>query len=340
MVEIWTAGANRPGQAVGAARRAEAEGFDGLSFGDTQCIASDPFVGLTLAAAATDRLQLGVRVTNPVTRHPATTAGAIASVQVEFPGRVMIGVGRGDSAVGLIQKPAATVAELEDFLVQLQGYLAGEAVAQNGPNNALQWLPAETPKVPVDVAATGPKVIAVGARHADQVSFNVGADGTRLRQCIDLARQARQDAGRDPDDLSFGAYLAVVAHPDRQIAHDLIRGPLAAYAHFSGMPGHPLDGLDPRDAAVFKAVGEHYEIGKHARPDASHVAYIDEDFIDRFGVVGPVDHCVEKLAGLVSLGIDRIMLIGPHPISPPEHVAEYRRLLIEAVMPGLRQAVA
>jgi hypothetical protein len=53
-----------------------------------------------------------------------------------------------------------------------------------------------------------------------------------------------------------------------------------------------------------------------------------------------VDHCVAKLAGLVSLGIDRIMLIGPHPISPPEHIAEYRRLLIEAVMPGLRQAVA
>jgi 5,10-methylenetetrahydromethanopterin reductase len=340
MVEIWTAGANRPRRTVEAARQAEAEGFDGLSFGDTQCIASDPFVGLAIAAAATDRLQLGVRVTNPVTRHPATTAGAIATVQVEFPGRVMIGVGRGDSAVGLIHKPAATVAELEDFLVQLQGYLAGEVVAENGPNSALQWLPADIPKVPVDVAATGPKVIAVAARHADQVSFNVGADATRLRQCIDLGRQARQDAGRDPDDLSFGAYLPVVGHPDRQIAHDLIRGPLAAYAHFSGMPGHPLDELDPRDAAVFKAVGEHYEIGKHARPDASHVAYIDEDFIDRFGVVGPVDYCVAKLAGLVSLGLDRIMLIGPHPISPPEHVAEYRRLLIEEVMPGLRKAVA
>jgi 5,10-methylenetetrahydromethanopterin reductase len=338
MAEIWTAGANRPGQAVELAQRAEADGFDGLSFGDTQCIASDPFVGLALAAAATKRLQLGVRVTNPLTRHPAATACAIATVQAEFPGRVMLGVGRGDSALALLGKAAATVAELEDFLVQLQGYLAGAPVEQNGTMTALQWLPPGVPKVPVDVAATGPKVIAVAARHADQVSFNVGADAERLRGCIALARNAREQAGGNPDELSFGAYLAVVAHPDRQIAHDLIRGPLAAYAHFSGMPGHPLDGLDPRDAATFKALGEHYDSGRHARPDASHVAFLDEEFVERFGVVGPVDHCIDKLGDLLSLGLDRLMLIGVHPMSPPEHVAEYRRLLVEEVIPGVRQA--
>jgi 5,10-methylenetetrahydromethanopterin reductase len=337
MVEIWSASGNRPGRAVELAQRAEADGFDGLSFGDTQCIAADPFVGLALAAAATDRLQLCVRVTNPLTRHPAATACAIATVQAEFPGRVTLGVGRGDSALALLGKGAATVDQLEQFLVELQGYLGGEVVEQNGARSSLQWLPPGLPKVPVDVAATGPKVIAVAGRRADQVSLNVGADADRLRRGIALARKAREEAGGDPDSLSFGAYVPVVAHPDRRIAHELIRGPLAAYAHFSGMPGHPLDDVDPRDAATFKSVGEHYDSQRHARPDASHVAYLDEEFIDRFGVVGPVDHCIDKLRNLLSLGLDRLLLIGVHPISPPEHVAEYRRLLVEEVLPGVRQ---
>jgi 5,10-methylenetetrahydromethanopterin reductase len=322
------------------ARTAEADGFDGLSFGDTQCVASDPFVGMTLAAAATERIQLGVRVTNPVTRHPAATACAIASVQVEFPGRVMIGVGRGDSAVTLIGKRAATVPELSDFVERLQLYLRGEGEDKASLTDRLQWLSPEVPKVPVDVTATGPRVIAVAARLADQVSFNVGADISRVRDCIDLARRVRADSGGDPASLSFGAYLSVVAHPDPRVARDLARGPLAAYAHFSGMPGHPLSGLDPRDTKVFAALGENYDMSRHARPDASHVAYLDDDFIDRFGVVGSVDHCVGKLVDLVSAGLDRIMLIGVHPVSDPEHVAEYRRLLTQEVMPGLRQALS
>jgi hypothetical protein len=48
MVEIWSASGNRPGRAVELAQRAEADGFDGLSFGDTQRLAADPFVGLAL----------------------------------------------------------------------------------------------------------------------------------------------------------------------------------------------------------------------------------------------------------------------------------------------------
>src|SRR2546421_697964 len=97
-VELWTASSNVPGQAATMARAAESDGFDGLSFGDTQCLNADPFVGLTVAASVTTGLKLAVGVTNPVTRHPAATACAIASVQIESGGRAVLGIGRGDSA--------------------------------------------------------------------------------------------------------------------------------------------------------------------------------------------------------------------------------------------------
>ena len=184
-MEVWIAGSNVPGTASEVARRAEAEGFDGLSFGDTQCINADPFVGLTAAAIATTTLKLEVGVTNPVTRHPAVTACSIASVQVESAGRAVLGIGRGDSAVSRLNMRAAPVEALEAYVTRLQRYLAGEIVDIDGKGTSLEWLGTlSLPKVPVDVAATGPAVIGVGARLAERVTFNVGADwAASLPQC-------------------------------------------------------------------------------------------------------------------------------------------------------------
>ncbi len=339
-VEFWNAGGCRPGEAGSIAERIESEGFDGLTFGDTECINVDPYVGLTAAAKVTSGVKLGVGVTNPLTRHPAVTAGAIASVHAESGGRAVLGIGRGDSAVAKVGLRAATVKQLEQYLARVQGYLSGEAVDIDGHRSSLQWLPElGLPKVPVDVAATGPAVIALGARLAERVTFNVGADRARLSRAITLARQARHQAGAPQEGLSLGAYLNIAPHPDRQVAHELVSGVVATYARFSAMPGHPVDQLDPADASVIEALGENYDMSRHARSDAAHVALLDEDFIDRFAVAGPPDYCVEKLTGLFHLGLDRIAMVGPVHHDAPELVAESRQLLIDVVLPESRMAI-
>ncbi len=338
-LEVWAAGANRPGYATRLATRAERDGYDGISFGDTQCVAGDPYVGLTAAAAATSRVKLGVGVTNPLTRHPAATACAIASVHVESGGRAVLGIGRGDSAVTKLGLRAATVAQLEEYLADLQAYLAGGAVDVDGYASTLQWLKdAPLPKVPVDVAATGPLVVAVGARLAERVTFNVGADPARIARGIALARRAREEAGLPSEGISFGAYLNVAPHHDRTVARQLVRGVVATYARFSGMPGHPVDALDPADAAVITAVAQRYDMSHHGRSEASHTAVVDDAFVDRFGVAGPPEYCVERLAGLVGLGLERLAIVGPAHDGPPGPVAESTRLLVEEVLPAVRHA--
>jgi len=112
-MEFWTASVNVPGQAAKMARQASEDGFDGISMGDTASIAADPYVGLTVAGAAAPNLKLLVGVTNPVTRHPALTACAIASVQIESGGRAVLGIGRGDSAVSKFGLRAASVSAFE-----------------------------------------------------------------------------------------------------------------------------------------------------------------------------------------------------------------------------------
>jgi 5,10-methylenetetrahydromethanopterin reductase len=340
-LEMWATGGGYPGTVEEIARRIEMEGFDGLSFGDTQCLNADPFVRLGMAAGCTDRLKLGVGVTNPLTRHPAVTACAIATVHVESGGRAVLGIGRGDSAVGQLGMRAATVDQLERYLARLQGYLSGAAVDIDGHESTLQWLHQHSlPKVPIDVAATGPAVVAVGARLAERLTFNVGANPTRLGRMIDLARQVRAAAANPPDELAFGAYVNVVPHHDRRVAYDLVKGVLAVYARFSAMPGHPADLLDPEDAAIIKALGAQYDESRHAQSRASHTGVLDEDFIERFGVVGPPEPCVEKLASLVALGLDHLVLVGPSRDGRPEDIEEARRLVVDVVMPGVREATA
>src|SRR5262245_1225350 len=207
--EVWMIVFPFAGTFAQVARMVEETGFDGLGIVDTQNLAGDRYAELCVAAHVTTHLKLRTAVTNPVTRHPAVTASAIATVQAESGGRATLGIGRGDSAVAKIGERAPSSEGFARYISQVQGFLRGEEVTlDNGHRSRNEWIGRATlPKVPVDVAATGPRVIEVGARLADSVSFAVGADPERLAWAIDHARQARKKAGLDPATLKLGAFL-------------------------------------------------------------------------------------------------------------------------------------
>src|SRR6478672_8684098 len=98
-------------RAAEVARTFEALGFATLLFPDSQNLAPEVWQQLALAAAATSRIRLGPGVTNPVTRDPAVTACAAATLQLASGGRAVLGLGRGDSAVQRIGKHTLKVAD-------------------------------------------------------------------------------------------------------------------------------------------------------------------------------------------------------------------------------------
>ena len=165
MTELWMLTFPPPGAAGLVARFAEDAGWDGVVFADTQNLAADVYGSLCLAAASTSTLLLGTGVTNPVTRHPAVTASAIATVQAAAGGRTVLGIGRGDSSLAHLGREPERVAAFEAYLVRVQGYLRGEPVdLGEGVTSRNEWIGGNgLPKVPVDVAATGPRVIGIGA---------------------------------------------------------------------------------------------------------------------------------------------------------------------------------
>ncbi|HEY8583423.1 MAG TPA: LLM class flavin-dependent oxidoreductase [Capillimicrobium sp.] len=314
MAELWLHGFPVIGASAPLARRAEAAGYDGLLLADSQALQGDVYVGLALAAAATSTIRLGTGVTNPVTRHPTVTASAIATVHAESGGRATLGIGRGDSSVTQIGRRAASPEELEAHVRTVRALLRGERTDAG----RLSWLDPSLPAVDVHVAATGPKTIAAAARSADAVLLTVGAEPERLRAALASARAA--GARR------VGAYVNVACAEDPADARALVRGSAAIFAHFSSQT---MAGVLPDDHDVIEHIGQDYDDSRHGQSVARHATELPDGFLDRFAVVGAPEIVRDRLAGLIALGLDPLVLVPGSKDADPGLLARSDALVAE-----------
>jgi 5,10-methylenetetrahydromethanopterin reductase len=339
LAHFWLGTFPIPGRAAELARLAEEDGWDGLAFTDSQNLGGDVFAALAVAAQATAKITLATGATNPATRHPAVVASAMASIQVESKGRAWLGIARGDSALAYLGRNPMPLAEFERALREVQTYLRGDTIELNGFPSRIEWLArAGQPRVPMAVAATGPRVIEIAARVADAVTFSVGADASRLKPAIDLALGARAAAGLPP--MRFGAYVNAVAHPDVSVARSLVRGRLGVYARFSTMSRTVFESLSAEDRQVAEDLVSSYDLHAHAASGARHEAALADEFVDRFGIVGPSEHVAERLIELVRLGLDHVVVVGHSRNTPPDVFRESSRRFGREVLPTVRRAVS
>lgn len=366
-MELWITGVASARGAARAAQEIEAAGWDGMLVVDSQNLSGDPYVSLALAATVTTRIGLGTGVTNSVTRHAAATATAITSVNRISNGRAVLGIGRGDSALAHLGRAPARLAQFERYLRQLQLYLAGDSVSFDDidipadvapplsalhlhdapPVSRIGWI-AEglkggaqgsgkaNGKVPVEVAASGPKVIAMAALHSERIMFTLGADTERLAWGIELAKKTRKDAGLDPDAIAFGAYVNLGCHGEIAAARGLVRGGLTTFARFSVMHGKANGPVSTGDAAVLEKLRSNYDMRKHTQGDSRQAGTLTDDFVDRFAIVGSPDRCIERLRSLKALGLDKVAVSGGMRGASAEDAAVSKRLVAEQVLPGMR----
>ncbi len=335
--EVWTITVPDPVRGPDNARRFEDRGYDGICVVDSQCLSPDSFVGLALMGAATTTLGLATGVTNPVTRHPSTLATAALSVAASAGGRVILGIGRGDSSLFHIGREPAPLAEFRVFVDHLAPYLRGQVIDVGGTPSSLRWTKHwDPPAVPLDIAATGPKIIRYAATVADMITFAVGVNPDRVRWGIELARAARAEAGLDPATLRFGAYVQCAPHPDPVRSVELLRGTVGTFAHFSGMEGSTGEGQAPEDREQFESIHHNYERKKHTMATARHAQALDPDFVRRFAAVGPPDECIERLRAVVAEGVDRLVFTFPSRDTDADDRRIAHRLFTDEVMPAIQ----
>lgn len=336
-MECWTVLIPEAGTAERQGSRAEQQGWDGIAFTDSQNLVGDPFVAAALAATATERLRFATGVTNAFTRHPAALATVAATVQETSGGRFVLGIGRGDTALFHLGRKPMPVDVFASRLRQVRSYLANETVDCDGFESRLRWLDrAQQPKVPLDVAVSGPRMITLAAQVAERITFALGAGEERLRWAIDLARSAARDAGRDPGEIDFGAYVNVGCHPDVAVARTLISGAVAAFTHFSAMPGSTGAGLTERDQEVAAEVGRRYDSNQHLFNASPQTSALDDDFVDRFAIVGPPEVCAVRLEAMHALGIGRAVITGPSFGADPDAAKLAWRLTVDELLPALQ----
>src|ERR1700758_4521459 len=288
MMEFWCLAATSATGAAEQAVAAETAGWDGMLVPDTQSLMSDVYVSLTAAAVATRNLKLGTGVTNPFTRHPAVTASAIAALQELSRGRAVLGIGRGDNSLAHLGLAPASPTVFERYLGRLQGYLRGEPVpfdesdrsemrsvdrlpnADAPEHSVLRWLNPSLPKVPVDVAATGPKVIRLAAVLADRLTFAVGAESQLLE-------------------------LAAIG--------------VTTLSRFSAMHGRVTSPMRNDDSAEVQRLVSAYDLGHHGDANADHRTAVSDEYIHRFGIAGPVEHCISRLREMQHIGVDRVVVL-------------------------------
>jgi len=319
MVEFWLGTFPVAGQTRALAEMAERDGWDGLAFTDSQSLSGDTFAALAIAAQATRTLKLATGATNPATRHPAVIASAIATIQAESSGRAVLGIARGDSALAYLGQPPMPLRDFGLALRQIQAYLSGQDVDVDGYASRIHWLVGHA-KVPMSVAATGPRVIDLAARVAERVTFSVGADSSRLQAAIAGARGAPRDPRLPP--LALGAYVNAVAHPDVTVARALVRGRMGVYARFSSMDRAVLGSLSEADRGVSEQLAANYDMRRHAASGARHETALTDDFVDRFGIVGPPDRVVQRLRELIALGLDHFVIVGHGRDTPADVLRE------------------
>lgn len=358
MTEYWTMGESVPTQVAVAARQAEEDGWDGIVYVDSQNLRPDCFTNMAFALAATTRLKVSPGVTNPLTRHPAVAASSIASLNLESGGRCSYGIGRGDSALAYIGLAPCSVPFFERYVRNVKQYLTGGRVAfsdlgldpdaagvdslhlHDQPTESwLRWLPAGSPTVPVEVVATGPKVIAVGGRHADMVTFTLGADPDRIAWGIETARASARDSGRDPSELRFGAYVNLACHDDIDTARKLVSGGLASFSRFAAMHGKAV-GPGSAMTDVIEKISSSYDMKHHGEPDSSQTSVMPNEFIDRFGIVGDAASCLARLNDLAGLGLDRIYVFTPNQGTRERYPRESERsrtITVQEMLPGLHR---
>jgi probable F420-dependent oxidoreductase len=252
----------------------------------------------------TDRIGLGFCVTNPGTRDPTVTASFHATLNTIVPGRVVVMIGRGDSARRTIGLNPVKIREFEAATALIRDMANGRPVTWNGKEIVLEWAQ-DRPRIPVWVAGYGPRALAVAGRQADGVVIQL-ADPDIIDWIMGQARDAAEDGGRAPLELSPVVCAPVSIGDDMDVARDAVRWfPAMVSNHVVDLLKRYDQSMLPESLTSYLARREFYDYADHSRQGAKHAEFVDDETCDRFCILGTVEDHIAKLRELEAHGVEQ-----------------------------------
>jgi probable F420-dependent oxidoreductase len=318
---------------VQLAELSEAHGFDYVWTFDSHLLWQEPYVIYSQILARTNRVIVGPMVTNPATRDWTVTASLFATLNEMYGNRTICGIGRGDSAVRVTNGRPTTVREMRDATHVIRELANCRPVAYKGSTLQFPW--ARTSTLEVWVAAYGPMALRAAGEIGDGYILQL-ADVDIAAWMINSVRTAASNAGRDPDSITFCVAAPMYIGEDWVHMRDQCRW-------FGGMVGnHVADivakyghtGEVPQALTNYIKGREGYDYNEHGQAGNVHTAFVPDDIVDRFCVLGTADDHIAKLKQLKDVGVDQFAGYLQH-----DNKEETLRVYGETVMPELRELV-
>jgi len=274
---------------------------------------------LAALGARTERVMIGTSVLTPTFRyHPAIVAQAFATLGCLFPGRVVLGMGSGESMnevpLGLVWPDGKErFARFREAVRLIRALWAGERVTFEGDfyrtDKATIYDRPDEP-VPLWLAASGPAATRFAGRAGDGYITTSGKDPALYTDTLlPAVTEGAEKAGRQVADLEMMIEVKVSFDHDRDAA--------MAATHFWGALG-----LTPEQK---QGVEDPVEMQRLA--DALSV----EQTAKRFIVSTDPDEHVQKIKTYLDLGFNHLVFHAPGPDQ-----AKFLKLYGEEILPRLR----
>ena len=312
--------------------QAEDWGYD-LAWVPDQGFMQDPFVALSYLTTRTEKISLGVGITNPYQRHPIQIARAAATLADLRPGSFKLGLGAGEKrrirdSVGAPTGPF--IDTISTTMQVLRDLFAGERVTVSNDVFSLDDVALEMkdpPQVPIFLATTHPDAFRAAGKYADGVIVGDVSDPAVMSQIIGWIREGAEAEGRDMKDISVVAWCASIVADDREAVIEHLRRPVI---------GSAINGMHKVTRGMMGVAPEHFPQIRAAKFDASlslPEGAIPDDMVDRFAIAGPVDYCAERIRALRDVGVDTMGFRMPVALTQTYDFETNLRRLIHDVVP-------
>ncbi|MBI3302512.1 MAG: LLM class flavin-dependent oxidoreductase [Deltaproteobacteria bacterium] len=325
---------------------AEKRGFTHAWLYDSQMLSSDVYAALALCAVNTQKIFLGPGVTNPASRIAPVTACSIASINALAPGRVILGIGTGNTARRTLGMPAARLSQMREHIEVCRDLLAGKTTAyQEGERRRMiKFLnPKEGSiniknKIPIYVAASGPKTLELAGEIADGIILFGAVSPSLIDFVMSHVRAGAERAGRNPKKIYTLCMTAFhLTQPGEKLETPRVRkavGPFVTsssniYA-FSCPNPEDLPANLRNDIMAFKGVyrasDESIET-RHLRLYSEylqgfkkeHEPLVTEKMIRATTLTGTHDEVIEAIQNMKKAGIQQVAI---QPITDPRATTE------------------
>jgi probable F420-dependent oxidoreductase len=319
---------------VDLAKRAETYGFSHVWTFDSHILWQDPYPIHSQILANTRNVTVGPMVTNPATRDWTVTASVFATLNEMFGNRTVIGIGRGDSAVRVINGKPTTLATLRDCVHVVRELANGRSVDYRGSTIRFPW--ASRSRVEVWVAGYGPKALKLIGEVGDGFILQL-ADPDIAAWTIGAVRKAAEEAGRDPDDVML--CMAAPAYVTDDVAHardqcrwfggmvgNHVADIVARYGEHSEVPTALTDYIKGR---------EDYDYNQHVKAGNVHTEFVPDEIVDRFCILGPVEEHLRRLEELKGLGVHQFAVYLQHDAND-ETLQAYGEKVLPAIADKVR----